>query len=157
MALIRRQAGRRSAEEIFAALHGDCGMFAVALLTEGLKRGEEVEVVLLHSAEDPLEDEDYDLHHVAIYYAGRYYDVRGEVTEAQLAELVPLELTSPEGAATRGRDYNLDAYIVGSPSDIRQVLHLAQNLTNWKSYPEDYRVHAAAFWNARGHRMEPNP
>ena len=79
-------------------LYGNCGMLAVALLEEGIRRDKEVEVVFIHDAEDPIADEDYDLYHVAIYYKGKYYDDRGEVTEEQLAELVPLGLTSPEGS-----------------------------------------------------------
>lgn len=61
-------------------LYGNCGMLAVALLEEGVRRGKEVEVVFLHNAEDPIEFEDYDLFHVAIYYDGKYYDDRGEVS-----------------------------------------------------------------------------
>tara|TARA_Y100000591_G_C21826509_1_gene696987 strand:+ start:752 stop:1417 length:666 start_codon:yes stop_codon:yes gene_type:complete len=129
-------------------LYGNCGMLAVALLEEGIRRGKEVEVVFLHSAEDPLEDEDYDLYHVAIYYDGKYYDDRGEVTEEQLAELAPLGLTSPEGSKPeRGRDYNLDAYKVQNEHHLSIVLNIVKSLTNWSKTCKEYKQRAVDFWD----------
>ena len=129
-------------------LYGNCGMLAVALLEEGIRRNKEVEVVFIHDAEDPIADEDYDLYHVAIYYDGKYYDDRGEVTEEQLAELVPLGLTSPEGSKPeRGRDYNLDAYIVENEEGLSTILNKVEHLTDWSKTCEKYKQRAIDFWN----------
>jgi len=72
-------------------LYGNCGMLAVALLEEGVRRGKEVEVVFLHNAEDLIDEEDYDLFHVAIYYDGKYYDDRGEISRDQLGSFISMK------------------------------------------------------------------
>ena len=119
-------------------LYGNCGMLAVALLEEGIRRGKEVEVVFLHDAEDPIEDEDYDLYHVAIYYDGKYYDDRGEVSRDQLGDIISMK---------EGEDYNLDAYIVKNENGLSTVLDKVEHLTNWSKTCEEYKERAVNFWN----------
>ena len=119
-------------------LYGNCGMFAVALLEEGIRRGKEVEVVFLHDAEDPLEFEDYDLYHVAIYYDGKYYDDRGEVSRGQLGDFISMK---------EGEDYNLDAYIVENEEGLSTILYKVKLLTNWSKTCEEYKQRAVDFWD----------
>ena len=119
-------------------LYGNCGMLAVALLEEGIRRGKEVEVVFLHNADDPWDEEDYDLFHVAIYYDGKYYDDRGEVTRGQLGDFISMK---------EAEDYNLDAYIVLNKDGLSNVLNKIEHLTNWSNTCEEYKVRAIEFWD----------
>ena len=119
-------------------LYGNCGMLAVALLEEGIRRGKEVEVVFLHNAEDPLEFEDYDLYHVAIYYDGKYYDDRGEVSRSQLGDFISMK---------EGEDYNLDAYVVENEEGLSTILNKVEHLTNWSKTCKEYKQRAVDFWD----------
>ena len=119
-------------------LYGNCGMLAVALLEEGIRRGKEVEVVFLHNAEDPLEFEDYDLYHVAIYYDGKYYDDRGEVSRDQLGDFISMK---------EGEDYILDAYVVENQEGLSFILNKVKHLTNWSKTCEEYKQRAVDFWD----------
>ena len=129
-------------------LYGNCGMLAVALLEEGIKRNKQVEVVFLHNAQDPLEDEDYDLYHVAMYYNGKYYDDRGETTEKEMSSLVPLGLTTPQNEEPRhGRDYNLDSYIVDDMQGLDYIYKIVESLTGWSKTCDEYRQRSIKFWD----------
>ena len=119
-------------------LYGNCGMLAVAILEEGIRRGKEVEVVFLHNAEDPLEFEDYDLYHVAIYYDGKYYDDRGEVSRSQLGDFISMK---------EGEDYNLDAYVVENEEGLSTILNKVEHLTNWSKTCKEYKQRAVDFWD----------
>ena len=119
-------------------LYGNCGMLAVAYLEEGIRRGKEVEVVFIHNTEDPIEDEDYDLYHVAIYYKGKYYDDRGEVSRDQLGDFISMK---------EGEDYNLDAYIVLDEEGLSTILNKVEHLTNWSKTCEEYKQRAIDFWD----------
>ncbi len=129
-------------------LYGNCGMLAIALLEEGIKRNKEVQVVFLHSTEDPLEDEDYELYHVAMYYNGKYYDDRGETTEKEMSSLVPLGLTTPQNEEPRqGRDYNLDSYIVDNMQGLDYIYKIVESLTGWSKTCDEYRQRSIKFWD----------
>lgn len=119
-------------------LYGNCGMLAVALLEEGVRRGKEVEVVFLHNAEDPIEFEDYDLFHVAIYYDGKYYDDRGEVSRNKLGDFISMK---------EGEDYNLDAYVVENEEGLSTILNKVEHLTNWSKTCKEYKQRAIDFWD----------
>ena len=61
---------------------GSCGMFAIALGEEAVKRGKEVVMVVAYNAED-LEDllrGEPDVYHIAVEIDGVLYDGRGEVS-----------------------------------------------------------------------------
>ena len=127
-------------QEEFPERYGNCGMFALALLQEGVKRRKKVEVVFLHNADDPLDEEDYDLFHVAIYYNEKYYDVRGEITREQLGDFISMK---------EGEDYNLDAYIVEDERGLAQVEHKVEHLTNWSNTWKYYEERAKQFWETK--------
>ena len=119
-------------------LYGNCGMLAVALLEEGIRRGKEVEVVFLSEADDPIDEEDYDLYHVAIYYNGKYYDDRGEVSREELGDFMSME---------EGEDYNLDSYVVINEEGLSTVLNKIELLTNWSKTCKEYKQRAVKFWD----------
>jgi len=119
-------------------LYGNCGMLALAYLEEGIKRGKEVEVVFLHNADDPIDEEDYDLFHVAIYYDGKYYDDRGEVSRKQLGDFISMK---------EGEDYNLDAYVVENEEGLSTILYKVELLTNWSRTCKEYKRRAVKFWD----------
>jgi hypothetical protein len=119
-------------------LYGNCGMLAVALLEEGIRRGKKVEVVFLSDADDPLEEEDYDLYHVAIYYNGSYYDDRGEIYREQLGDFISMK---------EGEDYNLDSYIVENKYGLDFILNKVELLTNWSRTCKEYKQRAVKFWD----------
>ena len=119
-------------------LYGNCGMLAVALLEEGIRRGKEVEVVFLSEADDPIDEEDYDLYHVAIYYNGKYYDDRGEVSREELGDFISME---------EGEDYNLDSYVVLNEEGLSTILNKIELLTNWSKTCKEYKQRAVKFWD----------
>jgi hypothetical protein len=127
-------------------LYGNCGMLAVALLEEGIRRGKEVEVVFLHNAEDPIDEEDYDLFHVAIYYDGKYYDDRGEISRDQLGSFISMK---------EGEDYNLDAYVVENEEGLSTILNKVEHLTNWSKTCKAYKQRAKNFWDGLENETTP--
>ena len=61
---------------------GNCGMFAIALGEEALRRGKEVVMVVAHNDEDlgDLLHGEPDVYHVAVEIDGTIYDGRGSIT-----------------------------------------------------------------------------
>ena len=61
---------------------GSCGMYAIALGEEAIKRGKKVVMVVAHNAEDSedLLHGEPDVYHIAVEIDGTIYDGRGEVS-----------------------------------------------------------------------------
>ena len=108
----------------FPERYGNCGMLALALIEEGIKRknqGIEIAFVTATDEDEFLEADEPEIHHVAMWFNGKYYDDRGEISEDQLGDFSPLGLTSPEGAKPKaGRDYIVLTYEMENNQDLKQ-------------------------------------
>jgi len=135
----------------FPERYGNCGMLAVALIEEGLKReiqGIEVVFVTATDEDEFLEVDEPEIHHVVMWFNGKYYDDRGEISKDQLGDFSPLGLTSPEDAKPKeGRDYLTLSYKVENIEELGAVTDIVKNNTDWWKSCEEYTQRAEDFWD----------
>ena len=131
--------------------YGNCGILSVALIEEGLDRqidGIEITFVTAEDEYDFLEADEPEIHHVVMWYNGKYYDDRGEVTRSQLGAFSPLGFTSPRGAqAEEGRDYLVLSYKISNKEELSYALGIVKNNTDWWKTCDEYKERAQEFWD----------
>lgn len=133
----------------FPERYGNCGMLALALIGEGIKRkikGIEIVFMTADKGKDFLKAEEPEIHHVAMWFNEKYYDDRGEVTRDQLGIYSPLELTSLDYPAEEGRDYIVLAYKIKNNEDLKLATDIVKNNTGWWKSCEEYIQRAEDFW-----------
>ena len=134
----------------FPERYGNCGMLALALIEEGIKRkipGIEIVFVTATDEDEFLEADEPEIHHVAMWFKGKYYDDRGEISEDQLGDFSPLGLTSPKDAKPKeGRDYIVLAYEMENNKDLKLATDIVKNNTDWWKSCEEYTQRAEDFW-----------
>jgi len=129
-------------------LYGNCGQFALSLLLEGIKRNKKgMEIVLVHDSADIDNVEEANLYHIALYYKGKYYDARGEVTREQIAEFAPLGLTATSTKPIEGRDYLIKTYVIDTINDWNLIEPFISYNTDWTSSCKEYKDRAKKFWD----------
>ena len=119
---------------------GSCGMFAIALGEEALRRGKKVGMVVAHNAEDldDLLDGEPDVLHVAAEIDGTIYDGRGKVSSVD----------------------NLLDFIDVPPANIAYLeldeafKRLVRTQTNWSVTCEEYADEASQFLDKLGGENE---
>jgi len=119
---------------------GSCGMFAIALGEEAIKRGKEVVMVVAHNAKDlkDLEMGEPDVYHVAVEIDGTIYDGRGKVSSVD-------DLLDFMGDTPAKIDYlALD----------EAFKTMVRRQTNWKTTCEEYAKEAGQFLNKLGGENE---
>lgn len=130
-------------------LYGNCGMFALALLLEGIERGKKgMEIVLVHDSPDINNVDEANIYHVALWYNGNYYDSRGKISREQVGEFAPLGLTTPEGSKPKeGKDYLLDSYMIENMDEWKVIEPFIVNNTDWTAPCKEYKDRAKKFWD----------
>ena len=135
----------------FPERYGNCGMLALALIAEGIKReiqGIEIVFVTTEDENEFLETDEPEIHHVVMWLDGKYYDDRGEIMRAQLGDFSPLELTSPKDAKPKeGQDYLILSYKVENREELGVVTDIVKNNTDWWKSCEEYIQRAEDFWD----------
>jgi hypothetical protein len=135
----------------FPERYGNCGMLALALIAEGIKReiqGIEIVFVTTEGENEFLETDEPEIHHVVMWLDGKYYDDRGEIMRAQLGDFSPLELTSPKDAKPKeGQDYLILSYKVENREELGVVTDIVKNNTDWWKSCEEYIQRAEDFWD----------
>ena len=130
--------------------YGNCGMLALALIEEGIKReisGIEIVFVTTENEDEFLEADEPEIHHVVMWLDGKYYDDRGEITRKQLGDFSPLSLTAPEKAKPKeGRDYLVLAYKIQNNEELEMAADIVKNNTDWWKSCEEYVQRAKDFW-----------
>ena len=119
---------------------GNCGMFAIALGEEAIKRGKSPIMVVAHNAEDlgDLLDGEPDVYHVAVEIDGTIYDGRGKVSSVD----------------------NLLDFIDDPPANIAYLeldeafKRLVRTQTNWSVTCEEYADEASQFLDKLGGENE---
>tara|TARA_R110002110_G_scaffold72318_1_gene192542 strand:+ start:65 stop:535 length:471 start_codon:yes stop_codon:yes gene_type:complete len=96
-----------------AELYGNCGMVAIAMVEEAMRRGiKDVSIILVHDAPDyETKDQDlikipgrlghegeYDIAHVVVKIGNRYFDDRGEITKDQITVIDGVDMLDPHMA-----------------------------------------------------------
>ena len=131
--------------------YGNCGILALALIEEGIIRGVsgiEIVFVTTENEDDFLEADEPEIHHVAVWLEGKYYDDRGEIVRDQLGTYSPLSLTSRDGPAKEGRDYLVLAYKIENREDLKLATDIVKNNTDWWKSCEEYKQRAKDFWGS---------
>tara|TARA_R110002110_G_scaffold269596_3_gene485272 strand:+ start:1558 stop:2016 length:459 start_codon:yes stop_codon:yes gene_type:complete len=140
-----------SNQKEFPERYGNCGMLALALIGEGIKReipGIEIVFATATDEDEFLEADESEIHHVAMWFNGKYYDDRGEISEDQLGDFSPLGLTSPEDAKPKeGRDYIVLTYEMENDKDLKLATDIVKNNTDWWKSCEEYIQRAEDFWD----------
>jgi len=130
--------------------YGNCGMLALSLIEEGIKRGVpgiEIVFVTTEGGDEFLEADEPEIHHVVMWFKGEYYDDRGAVTRKQLGDFSPLSLTAPKEAQPKeGRDYLVLSYIIETNEELEIVTEIVKNNTDWWKSCEEYKQRAKDFW-----------
>tara|TARA_R110000824_G_scaffold202090_2_gene386269 strand:- start:7159 stop:7581 length:423 start_codon:yes stop_codon:yes gene_type:complete len=118
---------------------GNCGMFAIALGEEAIKRGKSPIMVVAHNAEDlgDLLDGEPDVYHVAVEIDGTIYDGRGPVPLDDLLNFIGDPLAKIDYLA-------LD----------ETFKTLVRTQTNWSVTCEEYAEKAIRFLDKIGEQNE---
>jgi hypothetical protein len=134
----------------FPERYGNCGMLALSLIEEGIKRkiqGIEMVFVTATDEDEFLQADEPEIHHVVMWFDGKYYDDRGEISKDQLGDFSPLGLTSPEDAKPKeGRDYIVLSYEMENNEDLKLATDIVKNNTDWWKSCEEYTQRAKEFW-----------
>lgn len=134
-------------------LYGNCGSYALSLLKEGIERGiEGMEIGLAHDSHDIDNAEEANLYHVMIWWGGSWWDSRGKISENDIAELVPLGLTSESNQAVKGRDYIITTYVIDNIGSFNIIKPFIMWNTDWTREPESYEAESKKFWDDLGQK-----
>ena len=128
---------RRYLNEEVDALHGNCGMYAIALAEEALSREiTNASMIFAHNADtdEELVHGDYKLYHVALKLGDKIYDSRGEIP---LKKLVSFMWEVPE-------DMSVDAFNLENLDLMKDAI---RRNTAWYETCEAFRLAAKEFFD----------
>ena len=131
-----------------AELYGNCGMVAIAMVEEAMRREiENVRIILVHDAPSygatvKSGEGEYDIAHVVAEIGNKYFDDRGEITEDQITiidgeDMLDLHMS--------------EKFIVETFILTDAIKRAIERNTNWNKCPTDFKERASQLLDEAGY------
>jgi hypothetical protein len=131
-----------------AELYGNCGMVAIAMVEEAMRREiENVRIILVHDAPSygvtvKSGEGEYDIAHVVAKIGNKYFDDRGEITEDQITiidgeDMLDLHMS--------------EKFIVETLPLTDAIKRAIEQNTNWNKCPADFEERASQLLDEAGY------
>ena len=137
-----------------AELYGNCGMVAIAIVEEALRRGiKDVSIILVHDAPTygttvKSGEGEYDIAHVVAKIGNKYFDDRGEITEDQITIIDGEDLLDPH----MSEEFIVETLPWNTPRGETEAIKRAiERNTNWDKCPADFEERASQLLDKAGY------
>jgi len=131
-----------------AELYGNCGMVAIAMVEEALRREiENVRIILVHDAPSygatvKSGEGEYDIAHVVAEIGNKYFDDRGEITKDQITVIDGKDMLDLHVA---------EKFIVETLPLTDAIKRAIERNTNWNKCPADFEERASQLLDEAGY------